>query len=107
MKDFSAEEFKPLKLKFEKKEKERKEKGGKTEQNYNINDEDGDSSYIQFPDDEENNSIYHSYFLEMTVEKEIEQCKAQGMIEDDVEMNTFESSGERQNIRTIGSSLVG
>ena len=49
--NFSAEEFKILKLKFEKKEKERKEKGNKTKQNYNINDEDGDSSYLQFPDE--------------------------------------------------------
>ena len=94
-------------MKLEKKEKERKEKGDKTEQNFSINDEDGESSYTQFPDDEENDSIYHSYFLEMTIEQEIEQCKAQGMIEDDVEMNSFESSGERQNIRTIGSSLLG
>ena len=29
------------------------------------------------------------------------------MQEDDVELNSFESSGERQNIRTIGSALVG
>ena len=29
------------------------------------------------------------------------------MPEDDMETNTFEASRERQNIRTIGSSLVG
>ena len=29
------------------------------------------------------------------------------MLEEDVELNSFESSGERQNIRTIGSSLGG
>ena len=64
-----------LKLKFEKKEKERKEKGEKTEQNFSINDEEGESSYTQFPDDEESDSVHHSYFLEMTIEQEIEQCK--------------------------------
>ena len=94
-------------MKFYKKEKEKKEKNSKTEQNYNINEDDGEPTYPQFPDDEENDAIHHSYFLETTVDEEIEQCRAQGMPEDDMETNTFEASGERQNIRTIGSSLVG
>ena len=43
----------------------------------------------------------------MTIEQEIEKCKSEGMLEDDVELNSFKSSGGRQNIRTIGSALVG
>ena len=43
----------------------------------------------------------------MSLEQEIERCKADGMLEDDIELDSFETSGGKQSIRTIGTALVG
>ena len=40
------------------------------------------------------------------MEEEIEKCRLAGMLEDDAELNTFEATN-KQNIRTIGSALIG
>ena len=64
-------------------------------------------TYAQYPDDEESYFYHHSFFLKLSIEQEIEKCKSEGMMEDDVELNSFETSGGRQNLRTIGTALVG
>ena len=105
--NFTDEEFKIIKNKFEKKDRERKDKGERNEENCSISTEEEESTYSQYPGDEECDSYQHSYFLEMSLEQEIEKSKAEGLMEDNIELNSFDISEGKQGIRSIGTALVG
>ena len=79
----------------------------KSEENFSISTEEEESTYNQYPGDKASDSYQHSFFLERSLEQEIERSKADGLMEDDLELNSFEISGGKQGIRSIGTALVG
>ena len=105
--NFTDEEFRIIKNQFEEKDRERKTRENRTEDTYNISADEDEASYSQYDGDEECDSYQHSYFLEMTLEQEIEKSKADGLMEDDVELKSFDITEGKRGIRSIGIALVG